>query len=142
MEVKIKRFDKSLPLPEYKTPGAVGFDLYVKNDETIKSHEVKLLKANIGIKAPKNYFLQITGRSSTPAKFGLLVFTGIIDHDFCGDEDELKISVFNFTKSDVKILAGTRIAQGIFVKISKVEFKEVTKMSSKSRGGFGTTGHN
>lgn len=43
MKVKIKRFDKSLPLPEYKTPGAVGFDLYVKNDETIRPREVKLL---------------------------------------------------------------------------------------------------
>jgi len=26
MKIKIKRFDKELPLPEYKTAGAAGFD--------------------------------------------------------------------------------------------------------------------
>ena len=30
---------------------------------------------------------------------------------------------------------------GIFVKISKANFVEVSKLSSKSRGGFGTTGN-
>jgi len=30
MEVRIKRFDKGIPLPEYKTGGAAAFDLYAR----------------------------------------------------------------------------------------------------------------
>ena len=141
MKVKIKRFDKSLPIPEYKTPGAIGFDMYLRHDETIGPHEVKAFPSNIGLAIPKGHFLLVTSRSSTAGKFGLLVIPGTIDPDFCGDEDEMKISVYNITTKVVKIPAGTRIAQGIFIKMSKAEFREVNKLGSKSRGGFGTTGH-
>lgn len=141
MKVKIKRFDKSLPLPEYKTPGSVGFDLYLRNNESIGPHEVKAFPSNIGIAIPEGHLLLVTSRSSTAGKFGLLVIPGTIDPDFCGDEDEMKISVFNLTDKTVEVAAGTRIAQGIFYKVSKAEFKEVSKMSPKSRGGFGTTGY-
>lgn len=141
MKVKIKRFDKSLPMPEYKTSGAVGFDLYVRNNETINSHEIKLLKANVGIKVPKNHFCLVQGRSSTPIKFNLMVIPGIVDQDYCGDDDEFTLEVINLGNKIVKLISGTRIAQGIFVKISKANFIEVSKMSPKSRGGFGTTGH-
>lgn len=140
MKVKIKRFNKNLPLPEYKTSGAVGFDLYVRNDEKIKPHEVKLLKANVGVKVPKNHFCLLQGRSSTPIKYNLLVVPGIVDQDYCGDNDEFTLEVINLGNKKVELKSGTRIAQGIFVKISKANFIEVSKMSSKSRGGFGTTG--
>lgn len=140
MKVKIKRFDKSLPMPEYKTSGAIGFDMYVRFKETICPNETKAFPGNLGIKIPKGYFLLVTSRSSTAGKFGLLVIPGTIDPDFCGDEDEMKISVYNFTNKIVEIPAGTRIAQGIFIKTSRGEFKEVAKLSSRSRGGFGTTG--
>lgn len=141
MKVKIKRFDKNLPLPEYKTSGAIGFDMYVRNNETVGPHEVKAFPANIGLKIPEGHFLLVTSRSSTASKFGLLVIPGTIDPDFCGDEDEMKISVYNISEKIVEIAAGTRIAQGIFIKTSRAEFKEVKKLGSKSRGGFGTTGY-
>ena len=35
MKVKIKRVDKSLPLPKYETSGAVAFDLYSRIDMEI-----------------------------------------------------------------------------------------------------------
>ncbi len=141
MKVKIKRFNKDLPMPEYKTSGAIGFDMYVRFDETVRPHEVKAFPSNLGIQIPKGHFLLVNSRSSTASKFGLLVIPGTIDPDFCGDEDEMKISVYNITGKVVEIAAGTRIAQGIFIKTSRGEFKEVKKLGSKSRGGFGTTGY-
>lgn len=141
MKLKIKRIDQSLPLPEYHTSGAVAFDLYAREQIIIPPFTPTLIPANFVIKTPKGHYLMLTARSSTAKKKGLIVFTGIIDQDYCGDEDELKISVLNFTKKNVTVEREERIAQGVLVKISKADtFNEVTSMSKKSRGGFGTTG--
>ena len=40
MKVYIKRIDKNLELPKYETEGAVGFDLLVREDRTLKAGEV------------------------------------------------------------------------------------------------------
>ena len=65
---------------------------------------------------------------------------GIIDTDYCGEDDEIKIQVYNFTDSPVKVEKGDRIAQAIFVKVATPEWHEVEQMSDTSRGGFGSTG--
>lgn len=141
MKVKIKLVDEKMPLPEYKTVGAVGFDLYLRQEEKIAPHAVVRMPANVVIKVPKGHFLLINGRSSTPGKFGLFVFPGIIDPDYCGDEDEFSIQAMNLTNKTIRIEKGLRVAQGILIKISKANFNVVSKMGSKSRGGYGTTGH-
>lgn len=140
MKISIKRLDQDLPVPEYKTPGAVGFDLYLRNNEKVRPKEIIRIPANIIVKIPFGYLLLINGRSSTPIKHGLLVFPGVVDSDYCGDNDELNIQVMNLTSKTVNLEKGSRIAQGILVAIAKAEFKQVKKMAKKSRGGFGTTG--
>ena|SRR3989344_3198886 len=141
MKVQIKLIDKSLPIPEYKTTGSVGFDLYCRNDETIGPHEVKKMPANLVVKVPKGHYLMVEPRSSVVFKFGLIVIGGTIDQDYCGETDEIHITVYNVKNEVVKLERGTRIAQGIFSKISKVDFKPVSRMEKVSRGGFGTTGY-
>ncbi|MBI3887827.1 dUTP diphosphatase [Candidatus Microgenomates bacterium] len=142
MKVKIKRFDTSLPMPEYKTSGAAGFDLYCKNDEEIAPGEFKLIATNLGFAVSEDSFLLVTSRGSTFHKFGLLVIPGILDSDFCGDEDKTKVQVINMTKEKVTLSKGTRFAQGIIIKIYHGEFDEVDKMPGKTRGMLGTTGYN
>ena len=85
--------------------------------------------------------LMVCSRSSTPRKFGLMVpqGVGIVDNDYCGEEDELQIQVYNFTDSVVKVERGSRIAQAIFVRVDTAEWNEVEQMSTASRGGFGST---
>ncbi len=141
MKVEVKLVDKTLPLPEYKTPGAVGFDLYVRQNELFEPGEIKVVPANVIIAVPKDHFLLVNSRGSTAKKFGLLIIPGIVDQDFCGDEDEVHIQALNFSKGRVEITRGTRIAQGILVAISKASFQEVGCMVAKSRGMLGTTGH-
>ena len=141
MKVKIKRIDKTLPLPIYETGGSVGFDLLAREDITIKPDEITLIPANVIVEVPQGYALILASRSSTPKKHGLTKphGIGIIDNDYCGPEDELKIQVRNFQIKEVVIKKGTKIAQGIFVKADRLEFEEVDKLSEKSRGGFGST---
>lgn len=142
MEIKIKRIDTTLPLPEYKTKGAVAFDLYARLDEVIPAKGLKLIPTNFVIETPEGFMLMLTARSSLAKKKGLMMANsvGIIDQDYCGNNDELGLMLHNFTDTDVKIEKGERLAQGIFVKIEKGNWNEVENMESESRGGFGTTG--
>lgn len=141
MKVSIKRIDKSLPLPDYQSPGAVAFDLYSRIDAVIKPKTLERLPTNVIIAIPDGYMLEIKDRSSTLKKKGLLVSTGYIDNDYCGEEDEILLQVYNITENDVVIEKGERIGQGVFIKVDKSEWEEVDEMSNKSRGGFGSTGH-
>ncbi|MDE0316424.1 MAG: dUTP diphosphatase [Candidatus Poribacteria bacterium] len=141
MDVKIKRIDKSLPLPKYETEGSVGFDLLCRESAEIAPQEIALIPANVIVETPPGYMLMICMRSSTPRKVGLMMAQGlgIIDNDYCGEEDELKIQVYNFTDEPVTIERGSRIAQAIFVRVGTAEWNEVDQMTIPSRGGFGST---
>ena len=141
MKVKIKRLDKNLPLPRYETAGSVGFDLLCRESITIEPHTVGLIPANVIVETPPGYMLMVTLRSSTPRKRGLLIphGVGVIDNDYCGEGDEIKIQVYNFTNQPVTIEHGEKIAQGIFVRVDKAEWLEVPQMDSETRGGFGST---
>lgn len=142
MKVKIKRIDKSLPLPSYQTPGSVATDAYAREKIVVKPHSLARIPGNVVIECPKGYMFVVASRSSTPEKKGLLIPNGlgIGDQDFCGDEDEWNIIVYNFTDKKVIVEKGERIAQIIFIPIEKVEWIEVDKMNAPNRGGIGSTG--
>ncbi len=141
MKLKIKRINKSLPLPEYKTKGAVAFDLYSRIDERIKPKEIKMLPTNLIMEIPKGYFLLVASRSSTFKKGVMMANNvGIIDQDFCGPKDELRYAAYNFSSKTVQIKVGDRVAQAMLIPFERASFQERKSMRKKSRGGFGTTG--
>lgn len=141
MEVRIKRVDKAFPLPQYYSEGACAFDLYSRQGIDIHPQEIYYAPSNLIIEVPKGYVLFITPRSSLFQKHGLLIPNSpcIIDNDFCGEEDELKVPLYNSCDKVAHVLKGERIAQGIFVPISYANWAEIKKMNNKSRGGFGAT---
>lgn len=138
----IKRFDKNLPLPEYKTVGAAGFDLSARERVTIGAHKVGHVPLNVAIEPPEGYFVLLAGRSSLH-KRGLTTANGvgIGDADFSGNDDEYHTALYNFTDVEVVIPRGGRIMQGVFVPVLQANFEEVDEMKNKTRGGFGSTGH-
>lgn len=143
MNVTIKLIDDTLFQPAYQTPGSVAFDLMARIDVTVKPFIPTIIPLNVVIKIPRGHMLLLASRSSLPLKKGLMVANGIgvIDQDYCGDNDEIGLQVINFTKKSVVVKKGERIAQGMFVKITKVtHFNKVASMKTKSRGGFGSTG--
>lgn len=129
MKVKIKRIDETLELPEFKTNGSIGFDLVARETTEIPAGEVRLIPLNIAVATPKGYGLFLLPRSSTPLKKGLLIpnGVGIIDQDYCGDDDELKLQALNFTKKKVTVERGERIAQAVFAKVLIPEFSVVKR---------------
>jgi dUTP pyrophosphatase len=109
---------------------------------TVAPGEVVLVPTGLAIEVPAGLFLGIFARSSTPFKRGLMVANGvgIVDPDYSGPHDEVKIAVLNFTRAPVRIARGDRIAQGIFLPSPRVEWEEVDELRTESRGGFGATG--
>jgi dUTP diphosphatase len=48
--------------------------------------------------------------------------------------------VFNFTAEPVTVKPGDRIAQGILLPVTRVEWDETGAPARGARGGFGSTG--
>jgi dUTP pyrophosphatase len=140
--VRIRRLRDSVALPSYESAGAAGFDLAATDDLVIPPGQVRLIPTGLVVEVPSGMFLGIFARSSTPLKRGLMVANGVgvVDPDYCGPADEVKIAVVNFTAEPVQVRAGDRIAQGIFLPATRVQWEEVRELRTDSRGGFGSTG--
>ena len=142
MNVPIHRLDPAIPLPRYETEGAAGFDLAARADQTIAPGEVALVPTGLVIQVPRGHFLGIFARSSTPLKRGLMVANGVgvVDSDYCGPKDEIKIEVYNFTAHPVNVRRGDRLAQGVLLPYVRAEWVEGGEPGQPTRGGFGATG--
>jgi len=132
-----------MPLPTYATAESAGFDLSAAADLTIAPGRIALVPTGLVIEVPTGYFLGIFARSSTPLKRGLMVANGvgIIDPDYAGPDDEVRIQVLNITSSDVFITRGDRLAQGIILPAPRLTWDETTSLRQETRGGFGSSGH-
>lgn len=142
MEIEIVN-KSDLPLPEYKTEGSSGIDLYANLDSsiTIKQFGRVLVPTGIYVSIPKGYEGQIRARSGLALKHGISLANGIgtIDSDYRG---EIKVILINFGDDPFIIEKGDRIGQLVFLKYETVKFKLVEKLDETERGsgGFGHTG--
>jgi dUTP pyrophosphatase len=143
LNVRIRRLAPTVALPEYQSAGAAGFDLAASEPVTVPPGQMALVPTGLVIEVPAGHFLGIFARSSTPLKRGLMVANGVgvVDPDFCGPSDEVKIAVFNVTAHPVRVAAGDRIAQGLLLPVARATWQESTgHLRDTSRGGFGATG--
>jgi dUTP pyrophosphatase len=108
---------------------------------TIAPGEVTLVPTGLVIGVPPGHFLGVFARSSTPIKRGLMVANGvgIVDSDYCGPKDEIKIEVLNFTNQPVSVKRGDRLAQGVVLPFVRAEWQETAQAPGETRGGFGST---
>jgi len=143
VKILIKKFDKNIKLPAYKTSGSSGMDLvaYVKNKITIKPGKTAVIPTGIAVAIPKNYEIQIRPRSGLAAKKGISVLNtpGTVDSDYRG---EIKIILINLSKKSFVIKLGDRVAQMILCPDVRAKLKEVKNLPKtiRDKGGFGSTG--
>jgi dUTP pyrophosphatase len=140
--VRITRLNDRVSLPTYQTAGSAGFDLAASEPVSVPPGAVVLVPTGLVIEVPEGHFLGVFARSSTPLKRGLMVANGvgIVDSDYCGPRDEIKIEVYNFTPATVEIAAGDRLAQGLILPFVRADWQEQDTAGRSSRGGFGSTG--
>ena len=143
VKILVKKFDKHIKLPVYKTSGSSGMDLvaYIKNKITINPNTTAMVPTGIAVAIPKNYEIQIRPRSGLAAKKGISVLNtpGTIDSDYRG---EINIILINLSMKLFVIKSGDRIAQMILCPVAKGKLKEVKNLPRTVRGkkGFGSTG--
>jgi dUTP pyrophosphatase len=142
LTVRIRRLSASVTLPRYESASAAGFDLAASEDTTIPPGAVVLVPTGLVVEVPPGMFLGIFARSSTPVRRGLMVANGVgvVDPDYRGPADEVKIPMLNFTPAPVAVKAGDRLAQGILLSAPRVVWDESAGPQTDSRGGFGSTG--
>lgn len=142
MQISIRRTSPDVPMPEYKTSGACAFDLAVIEDGIIAPGERKMFRTGLVVCVPEGHVLILAARSSN-AKKGIQMANGIgiIDQDYCGSEDELRLFLYNIGNEPYHVEKGERIAQGMIMPIVRGEFIEPEAWKeTANRGGFGSTG--
>ena len=143
VRILIKKTNKEVITPKYKTDGSSGVDLsaFLDKKVVIKPNSSELIPTGLQVAIPEELEIQIRPRSGLAAKesIGVLNSPGTIDSDYRG---ELKIILFNHGNKDFIINNGDRIAQMVLVPILKMEFEEVDSLPNtvRGQGGFGSTG--
>lgn len=141
MNVSFRRLSPDTPIPEYKTPGACGFDIAVIEEKTLQPGERHLFSTGLVVGVPADHVLLLFSRSSN-AKKGIRLSNsvGVIDQDYCGPTDELKCALHNFGQEPYTVQKGERVMQGVILPITKATFIENLADNRQDRGGFGTSG--
>lgn len=135
-----------LPLPEYQTAGAAGFDLAAALAEgevvTLKPHEVALIHTGFAMQIPAGFEAQIRPRSGMALKHQIIPINspGTIDIDFTGP---VRIAAYNAGLEPFTITRGMRIAQMVICPVVTAIIEETTEAApatARGAGGFGSTG--
>lgn len=135
-------------MPERKTVGAAGYDLYLPETVVIRPGR-NVVPLGFAMEMPQGWFASITARSGFSAngmanedgglRFDADVIIGRVDEDYRGEVGAIVKSNENITFCLHK---GTRIAQMIMQRCLAPEFVEVEELDATDRadGGFGHTG--
>tara|TARA_Y100001980_G_C14317898_1_gene139672 strand:- start:48 stop:491 length:444 start_codon:yes stop_codon:yes gene_type:complete len=141
----IKKLNKEVNIPEYKTNGSSGLDLeaFIEKDVVVKPYETALIPTGLSVAIEEHLEIQIRPRSGLAARNSITVLNtpGTIDSDYRG---ELKVILINLGNENFIIHKGDRIAQMVICPVIKTEFKIVNELPKTLRGsgGFGSTGKN
>ena len=129
--------------PTYETSGSAGMDLRanITTAITLKPLERTIVQTGLFIALPVGFEAQVRPRSGLAAKKGITVLNapGTVDADYRG---EIGVILVNLSNEDFVIQDGERIAQMIIAKHERVQWQEVSELTTTERGawGFGSTG--
>ena len=139
------RVGDTIPLPAYATPGSAAMDLravFAGDHYTVEPNATALIGTGLAIHlADPGYCALILPRSGLGHKHGIVLgnLVGLIDSDYQG---ELKIPLWNRSRSAYTITLGERIAQMLIQPVVRPALNLVSDFAASARGtgGFGHTG--
>jgi dUTP pyrophosphatase len=147
VDVRVLRLPNGsgLPLPEYQSELAAGFDLLaaIPADAPVQipPGQRAIIPTGIVLALPAGVEGQVRPRSGLAARHGVTVLNapGTIDADYRG---EVQVILVNLGAETFVVERGARIAQMIFANTLSVMLREVEKLDETRRGvgGFGSTG--
>ena len=147
-EIELKILDGRLgaefPLPDYATALSAGMDLRAMLDTamTLAPGEAQLIPTGLAVHIGDPQLCAIIlPRSGLGHKQGLVLgnLVGLIDADYQGP---LMVSAWNRGQNPLSITPGDRIAQLVFMPVTRTRFRIVEEFEQSVRGGggFGHTG--
>lgn len=153
MNVWLTKLRDNAILPDRATTGSFGYDLAASEEITIEPQEVALISTGLALARDLPYervtadrdalltrmAMLILPRSSLFKRRGLIIpnSPGLVDADYAG---ELFVQVLNLRSTPTTVPAGERVAQMIFPIVGLPQFGYLDADTSRTRGGFGSTG--
>jgi dUTP pyrophosphatase len=134
---------EGLPLPEYQTKGAAGFDLMAAVDAPVElaPGASVLVPTGFAMAIPAGHEGQVRPRSGLAARHGVTILNapGTVDADYRG---EVKVILVNLSDESHLIARGDRIAQMVIAPVTRAALVEADDLAGTPRGsgGFGSTG--
>lgn len=136
--MKIKKFDKDIPLPKKSHLPDVGLDLFLPKELFIRPFRTMTIPLGIGVAIPEGYAGILVPRSSIAEK-GLIIQTSVIDPDYTG---EIHLIITNSTDESIALEKGQRVCSLVCINVLNPYIEEVEELQSTTRGtaGLGSTG--
>ncbi|MHB8109836.1 MAG: dUTP diphosphatase [Syntrophorhabdaceae bacterium] len=137
------RTTEGAEIPAYATRHSSGVDLcaFIEAPVILAPMQRALVPTGLFLGIPDGFEAEVRPRSGIAVKHGVTVLNtpGTIDSDYRG---EVKVILINLGNETFTIKKGDRIAQMVFKKLARVDFRPVVSLDDTHRGqgGFGSTG--
>ena len=143
-KIIFKKLYKDVLIPKKGSALAAGYDLFCYSDKDIIIEPLgkARIPTGLSVELPHNTYGRVAPRSGLTWNKFLDVGAGVIDEDYRG---QIFVILFNFSKENVTIKNGDKIAQLIVERIMPTEpviYEPEQELSETKRGGsgFGSTG--
>jgi len=119
--------------------GDAGYDVFATENVILKPHERYNMPLGIALEFSSNYVCIVNQKSGLANKYGIDTIGNVIDSGYRG---EIHAQIVNTSDFPVKIEAGQKIAQLLFLFWKELNILYVDELTETDRGnnGFGSTG--
>ena len=145
--IRVYKTNKTSKIPTRAHSLDAGIDIYYNPSDdvevTIPPQASVLLPSGVKIEVPHGHMLQVMNKSGVAFKRGLIVGACVVDEGYTG---EVFVNLHNVGQEHQTISPGQKIAQGVFVNISRPELIEVLddeiydSPTDRGNGSLGSTG--
>ena len=146
-ELRVYRVRKSAKLPQRAHATDAGMDFFYCPEDPIllgiEPGQSVLLPTGIKMEVPPGHMLQIMNKSGVASKRSLVTGACVVDEGYTG---EIFVNLHNIGNKTNFIESGQKVAQGVFVQISKPSLVEIFEDSiydsetNRGAGALGSTG--
>lgn len=118
---EIEKAYSEVAIPARKTSGSAGYDFICPYEIRLRPGQTAKIPTGIKAKMDKNVVLLMFVRSSIGInrRMSFPNAVAVIDSDYYGNPDnegDIMLVLVNNNEYDVKVFAGERVAQGVFVR--------------------------
>ena len=127
MKVKLLEGTKC---PRQGREGDAGYDFFLREDVTLKAHQVTVIDTGVCVELPKGYAGLLAMRSSI-CKKNLIIQQPLIDENYRG---EIHGMIYSDNDEDLTFLAGERLYSLYVFPVCQEPLQVVDELSETNRG--------